>query len=328
MSLRGAIRDEAISCAGSDCLAPLAMTAMAKFKTPSRLKPRSEGSLVVEKIAHVAKPDHHWSDERRHNQPALLSRTASTDFDVEDQGVEIFCTGGQLGKGHRVVYLAVPRQSACLWRGLASIYKTIPFFTGVPGRMHAIIPQAKLIYLLRNPIERIISHYIHRYASGRENRSLSVALADLETNGYVYRSQYYMQLQQYMRFFPRSQMLILTQEELLHARQATLKRIFRFLDVDDAFPSLRFSRLRHQSRDKRRKNAAGLAVSRLLRRLRLTTLNPGLAWHFDRLLAIPFSRKIERPTLEASVREKLLYHLREDLDGLRQFTGRDFAEWT
>jgi len=40
-------------------------------------------------------------------------------------------------------------------------YTKYPFFNGVPERMHAVVPDAKLIYVVRDPIERIISHYIH-----------------------------------------------------------------------------------------------------------------------------------------------------------------------
>jgi hypothetical protein len=45
-------------------------------------------------------------------------------------------------------------------------------FPGVPERMYSILPKVKLIYILRDPIERIVSHYIHNYAHGREKSQI------------------------------------------------------------------------------------------------------------------------------------------------------------
>ena len=51
-------------------------------------------------------------------------------------------------------------------------YTNYPRYDQVPKRMHSIVPEAKLVYILRDPIKRIISHYMHKYSKGKENRSL------------------------------------------------------------------------------------------------------------------------------------------------------------
>jgi hypothetical protein len=93
-------------------------------------------------------------------------------------------------------------------------YTSYPFFDGVPERMYSVVPKAKLIYIVRDPIDRIISHYIHQYSAGLENRKLSDALKGFDNNRYVCRSKYYTQLEQYLKYFERSRILIITQEDL------------------------------------------------------------------------------------------------------------------
>lgn len=57
---------------------------------------------------------------------------------------------------------------------------------------------------MRDPVARIISHYVHLRDGGRENRSLNEALSDFEGNQYIDCSRYHMQLQQYLSHFSQS----------------------------------------------------------------------------------------------------------------------------
>jgi len=206
-------------------------------------------------------------------------------------------------------------------------YTCYPLFSGVPERMHAVVPEAKLIYVLRDPIERIISHYIHRYASGKEHRQIAEALADLGSNPYVCRSKYYMQLEQYLDYFLPSHILILTREDLYRYRRETLQQVFRFLDVDYTFFSRRFSRVKHPSRHKRRKTSIGNFLARTPVMDAVTRLPFEIRGKVETLLYFPFSRKITRPTLDENLREALIDYLADDINRLRAYTGRDFEEW-
>lgn len=214
-------------------------------------------------------------------------------------------------------------------RGEASPnYTMYPLVSGVPERMHAVVPEAKLIYIVRHPLERIISHYMQAYATGFENRSLSEALADFTgANRYVCRSQYYMQLTQFLPFFPRSRILLLTAEELLSHRRDTLKRVFRFLHVDDTLDSAKFDNVRHKSDERRCKTKAGLWLSHLIESFGLQRLSPDLAWQLDRLLCLPFSHPMERPSLDGQLRQELTAYLKEDVDRLKAFAGHSFEVW-
>ncbi|MEM7757850.1 MAG: sulfotransferase [Cyanobacteria bacterium P01_A01_bin.40] len=223
-------------------------------------------------------------------------------------------------------------------------YTKYPVYSGVPQKMFSVIPETKLIYIVRNPIERIISHYMHSYAEKRENRSFEAALAELNHNLYVMRSQYFWQLEQYLELFSTSNILIITSEELLNFPQKTMESIFLFLGVETKIEfklnlenianalrmgkpiinsRFKFDKKMHLSSDKRRvKNA--LIIKQLSKFTQLLT--PEVRYHVEKIY-YPLSQKIERPIINESLRERLLEYLAEDISRLKEYTGCSFQEW-
>ncbi len=217
-------------------------------------------------------------------------------------------------------------------RGLAGegspIYTAFPQFQGVPQRMHSAVPDARLIYVLRDPIERMISHYIHRFAYGLEDRVVEEALLQAENNSYLDRSRYFLQLSRFLRFYALDRILILTQEELNTQRSSTLDRTFRFLGVEPGFRSRGFQRIRHRSRAKCRYSGLGNWLRLMPKRLGVRRLSPGLAYQSGYGLAWPFSRPIRRPRLDPDARVVLQRRLEADVAQLRELTRRRFRDWT
>src|SRR3954451_20008821 len=106
-------------------------------------------------------------------------------------------------------------------------YTNLPYFEGVPERIHKHIPDAKLIYMVRDPISRILSHWCHAVGAGYETRPMEDALARSDQT-YVTRSRYWLQLQSFLQRFDRSQIDVITQEELQSDRQGTMRKAFGF----------------------------------------------------------------------------------------------------
>jgi hypothetical protein len=87
-------------------------------------------------------------------------------------------------------------------------YTNYPHHEGVPARVAKVIPDARLIYLVRHPIERIVSHY--RLAVRMRPRLASKPLEEtLLHRTRVDASRYAMQIEQYLQYFPREQLLII-----------------------------------------------------------------------------------------------------------------------
>ena len=207
-------------------------------------------------------------------------------------------------------------------------YTVYPRLKGVPERMYSVIPDAKLIYILRDPIDRIISQYVHNYSEGRDNRSLEDALRHLgDTNTYIVRSKYFMQLQQYLNYFPASNIWIMTTDDLHAQRQKTLQKVFRFLNVEETFFSRQFHTVRHKSEAKGRWNRIGLFLKLLSEKHMTGVFSTDTRIKIGRVLRLPFSTRIERPVLDETLRGALIDFLREDMNRLREHTGRDFESW-
>lgn len=115
-------------------------------------------------------------------------------------------------------------------------YSQADQFPGVAERVAKVLPDVKIVYLVREPVARARSMYLHELASGRETRPIEQALA--EKPMYVNSSRYAWQLDQYREFFPLERVHVLTSDQLKRDRQATLQRLYAFIGVDaDAVPA-------------------------------------------------------------------------------------------
>jgi hypothetical protein len=152
--------------------------------------------------------------------------------------LDFFAEAGNWNRGLDWYRRQFADADGALARGEAStLYTKYPHHQGVPERIAAVLPEARLIYVVRNPIERMRSHYQHRVKIGAEADPPEVALFSHPT--YLDCSRYGMQLERYLDHFPREQILVVTSEALRSDRQATVQQVYRFLGVDaDVVPDV------------------------------------------------------------------------------------------
>ena len=202
-------------------------------------------------------------------------------------------------------------------------YTKHPAFAGVPARIAELVPDAKLIYVVGDPIPRCVAHYAQNVFAGTESRPLNEALRDFDDprNTYVWTGRYATQLEQYLEHFPLSSVLVLDQADLRGDRVATIRRAFSFLGVDETFESPKFGELRNTRKVQRRLGGVGSVLrgsrgARVYRKLPPRWRRPltDAGW---RLLARPVSR----PELDPGLREELSALYREELDRLKSLTG-------
>jgi len=114
-----------------------------------------------------------------------------------------------------------------------------------PKRLYSAFPEAKLIVLLRNPVDRAISHFYRLKGLNWEGRSLDRAISDEierlnqnpeyiigeEPGNYLARGRYIEFIKNWLDFFPRKQLLILKSEDFYAGAAATVKQVLEFLDL-------------------------------------------------------------------------------------------------
>lgn len=207
-------------------------------------------------------------------------------------------------------------------------YTMYPIFNGVSERIHSVLPETKLIYILRDPIDRIVSNYVQAYVNRKENRRISQALSDLESNHYIWRSKYFMQLRQYLNYFPSSNILIITLEDLFKYRKSTMKDVFRFLKIDETFYSPKFMEIKHESPEKGQKNQIGLLLKRVSELGIARLFSTNLRMTIGKAIYSPFSGRMKPLNLDQNLRRKLSDFLKDDIDSLRKHTGFTFPDWS
>ena len=116
----------------------------------------------------------------------------------------------------------------------STVYTNFPhFMTGVPERIAQFNPEARFIYLMRDPVQRTISDYWHRVCWFGETRDLFTAV---QTDPiYTNISNYALQLEQYFNIFERDRLAIYTFEELTTNTLEVVQKLFAWLGVDATF---------------------------------------------------------------------------------------------
>jgi hypothetical protein len=210
-------------------------------------------------------------------------------------------------------------------------YTNLPRFAGVAERMAEVLgDDARLIYMVRDPIDRMLSHYLHNVGGGYESRPLEQALTDPES-AYVTRSRYAMQAEPYLDRFGAERVLIVSREELAKEREQTMRRVFEFAGVDPGFRSEQFEREWETGSGK---SAGGFKLmDRAVRLPGLRALDrnfdrlpESLRWRVERLVHDPDRGAAPKPELEPALRARLASLLRDDVAKLERLAGRSF-DW-
>lgn len=114
--------------------------------------------------------------------------------------------------------------------GEASVEYTNPEKAGIAAqRIAHVVPQVRLIFVVRHPLHRLRSHYQHQVQRSREKRPFQQAL--LEDSKYERRSMYYTCLKPYLEQFPRSNLLTVRFEDLVETDCPAWPAVLEFLGL-------------------------------------------------------------------------------------------------
>lgn len=115
---------------------------------------------------------------------------------------------------------------------------TYAYLDHIAEKIYNLTPKVKLIWIFRNPVDRSYSNYLHALKSGREYLSFERAMERenlrIKRNifrGYLRRSIYYKQVENYLRYFPKSQMHFMLFEDLIADFDNAMSCVFSFLGV-------------------------------------------------------------------------------------------------
>jgi hypothetical protein len=213
-------------------------------------------------------------------------------------------------------------------RGEASTsYSKSPLVARVPEAIASAVPDIRLVYLIRNPLERIRSQFAHEVDRNHHRRSVRLADAIKERPDYLDNSRYGMQLRRYLEHFDRSSILVLSADTMRRERQAALADVLAFIGVETGFPiESALERELNLGADKRQSSASADGIRAALRTAGLMDKVPRgmkLAVRRRWFPAIP----PERLAIDDETERLVWARLESDLADLRQMVGPEMDLW-
>ena len=204
-------------------------------------------------------------------------------------------------------------------------YTRIPTYPNAAERISTLKGQAnfKFIYLMRNPLDRIESHYTHGQAAGWA--ATDKPLSEKIDSELIAPSQYARQIEEYYQRFPSESILLLNFKDLKADPLNLVKKVCRFLEID---PDFEFQGL-EQVHNANQQRIADERLWRSLRRIKpFRFLAQRLSSQQKQLLYSLFGRKLQgNIKLSPEQRNFLLQELREDLRKLNSEYGVDIRSW-
>jgi hypothetical protein len=143
---------------------------------------------------------------------------------------EFFCKKEIYARGwdwYLSLFASVKRKTA-IGEGSTS-YTKAPLFSKVPERIVKHLPHIRLIYIVRHPLERIESHWMHRVKHG-DTRSFDKMLRQYPN--LIDTSRFWYQIQQYRKYFGDDNILVIFFDDLKANPEKVLEQCFTFLGVD------------------------------------------------------------------------------------------------
>lgn len=265
-----------------------------------------------------------------------MSRIKEPHYLCSDQFPDHFTGPGDEGFSdnivrHREPYLDLFQSPGDATRlGEASVYYL--YFPGAAERIRELNPSAKVIAVLRDPVARAFSAYLHTTRDGREKLSFEDALAaepQRRVDGYQplwwYRElgYYSAQVRRYLEVFDESQIRIFLYEDLKDT-QRVMREIFEFLGI--GLDALVDTSIRY--------NVSGVPKSRwlyeffakpnILKNVVKPLLPVGLRQRLGHQAKAMTLQKVE---LQPATRTMLQEGYRDDIRELESLLGRDLSRW-
>jgi hypothetical protein len=201
-------------------------------------------------------------------------------------------------------------------------YTKIPNFPNAAEKIATIDANFKFIYIMRDPIERIESHYMHNYFKGR-NVTHGFA-SDRIKDHYINASRYAKQIDEYYCRFPAENILLLNFEDLKAQPFEVVRRVCGFLNIDPSYEFQALDTIYHSTSEKRIANPLRRSLANIELLHSITKLIPPQQKKFLQNLT---SRKAQKIKLSPEQRHFVLTELREDLQKLSTKYGVDISRW-
>jgi hypothetical protein len=202
------------------------------------------------------------------------------------------------------------------------------YFDDALARMAQLVPEAKLVAILRDPVERLYSDYWYRVPLGETRSFAEVVRQEIAEGkpfhktmrmGYLEVGRYARHLRRVCEHFPRESLLILLMDDLRSDPPGTFASLCRFIGVDDGFRPPSLGQPTNEAYTLR-----WPALRRTMWRLRLGKRARWLAKRLDDFNRVPLTKPAMDPALGAELKA---WYAADNAE-LAEWLGRDLTAWS
>ncbi len=192
----------------------------------------------------------------------------------------------------------------------------------VPARVKKHLPDVKLIFIFRNPIDRAYSHYWHNVRKGREDNDTFEKAIRKELNGkteevkenYLEISKYVIHVKRWLDYFPKNKMFFLIVERLNNTK---LNEILDFLNIDDSF---KFG-------DLKKYNIGGSPRSKTIAKISQNSYVKKIPYLSDFLNRVINMKRGKVPSIDRDIKKELDDYFEKYNIELEKITGLNTNVW-
>lgn len=198
------------------------------------------------------------------------------------------------------------------------------YLSDVPEKMHKDNPNVKLIFMMRNPVDRAYSDYW----MGRLKGKFNFPFCEIEKHKKLFLEvgEYAEQIKRYLKYFPMEQMFFIISEEFRANRDEEMKKVLRFLEVDENFnfPDLEDKHVGIQSKS---------SLYTLLVDIHKKVIDTNATKRTKKVNKVvkkifSYSNKIGKyPEMDEKTRRQLEKYFEKSNNELEKITGRDLKKW-
>jgi sulfotransferase family protein len=202
------------------------------------------------------------------------------------------------------------------------------YFDDALARMADLVPDAKLVAILRDPVERLYSDYWYRLPLGETRSFAEVVRQEMAEGkpfhktmrmGYLEAGRYVRHLRRVCEHYPRESLMVLLMDDMRSDPVGTFVNLCRFIGVDDGFRPRTLGRPANEAYTLR-----WPGLRRATWALQLGRRWKWLATRLEDLNRVP----LNKPAMDAALRAELKEWYAADNAELAAWLGRDLSAWS
>lgn len=193
-------------------------------------------------------------------------------------------------------------------------------FQNIPQKIYKDTPNVKLIYIVRDPFERILSHVLESRFGDSMKR-----IRENESSGHYWKtSMYFYQISSYLKYFQKEQIHLLTLESLEANKLYELNKIYRFLGVDEVHDEIQFNYIKNEA-------ASKMVPQFIKNHLWYRLLNKVQVNEAEKYALNTLNKKYKsyliKPKLGSVINKEIVEQIREDALKLKNEFELDISNW-